>query len=144
MRDLIRREPRRMLQNLWDEFTDWADFFAPQSTREWGPAVDVKETDNRYVLEADLPGLTEDDVDVRIDGDTLILSSEKQEERKEEREGFLRKERFSRSFQRNFRLPEDVDIDNIDAKFEKGVLTLELPRTGERQSTSRKIDIKKS
>jgi HSP20 family molecular chaperone IbpA len=144
MGDLMRREPGRLFRDLWEDFLDRTDFTPTRRRQGWAPAVDVKETDKAYILEADLPGLTEKDVDVRVEGDTLTLSSQKEEERKEEREGYLRRERYSRAFQRSFRLPDDVDRDKIDAKFEKGVLTLNLPRTGEQKESVKKIEVKTS
>ena len=142
MGDLMRRGPDRLFRDLWDDFTDWFDWAPMRWRRGWAPAVDVKETDKAYILEADLPGLTEKDVDVRVEGNTLTLSSHKEEERKEEHEGYLRRERYSRSFRRSFRLPEDVDKDKINARFQKGVLTLTMPRTGEKREGGRSIEVK--
>jgi HSP20 family protein len=141
MGDLMNREPVRLFRDLWDDFTDWFDWSPSQRRRSWQPAVDVKETDKAYILEADLPGISEKDIEVRVEGDILTLTSQKKEERKEEQEGYLRRERYLRGFQRSFRLPEDVDIDKISAKFEKGVLTLTMPRTIKKRERGRKIEV---
>lgn len=143
MGDLMTREPGRLFRDLWEDFDNWLDWAPTRGRRRWTPAVDVKETDKSYVLEADLPGMSEKDVDVRVDGDTLILSSEKSEEKEDKDEGFLRKERTYHSFQRSFRLPQDVDKDKIDARFNNGVLTIDMPRTGEAgKERGRKIAVK--
>jgi HSP20 family protein len=92
------------------------------------PAVDVKSTGNRYIVEAELPGMTKKDVDVRIEEDRLVLSAEREEETEKKGEGYLRKERFSRSYRRTFRLPADVNRAKIDAAFDDGVLTVTLPK----------------
>jgi HSP20 family protein len=142
MSDLMIRDPSRLFRDLWGDLDTWFDWRPTRGDRRWMPAVDVKETDKTYVLEADLPGMTDRDVDVRIEGDTLTLSSHKEEEREDNREGYLRRERYSRRFQRSFRLPEDVDRDKIEAKFQNGVLTLNMPRTGASRERGRKIAIK--
>ncbi|MBD3292982.1 MAG: Hsp20 family protein [Armatimonadia bacterium] len=107
------------------------------------PAVDVKETDKAYLMEADLPGMSEKDVDIRVDGDTLTLASERSEEKEDKNAGYLRRERYWQSFRRSFRLPEDVQKDKIDARFHNGVLTIEMPRTGQsKKERGRRIQIK--
>lgn len=142
MGDLMFREPRQYLRDMWDEFMDLTDRTPAFARRTWSPAVDVKQTDKAYVLEADLPGMTEDDIDVRVESDRLVLSSSKEEEEKTEEEGYIRRERYQRTFNRTFRLPSDVNEEKIDATFRNGVLTITMPRSGspERES-GRKIKV---
>lgn len=104
------------------------------------PAVDVREEEDRYVLEAELPGLNEKDVDVKVEENLLSISSAKTEEKEEKRDGYLMRERRSSSFQRSFVLPRDVDKDNIHARFRNGLLILDLQKKPEVKPRS--IEIK--
>ena len=91
------------------------------------PRVDVKEEDNAYTLEMELPGHSEKDVDIELDHDNLTIAS-KSEEEKEAKEGkkakYILKERRSSSFERRFTLPADVDTESISANFKNGILTI--------------------
>ncbi|MCE5255882.1 MAG: Hsp20/alpha crystallin family protein [Spirochaetaceae bacterium] len=102
------------------------------------PAVDVRESDNSYAIEAELPGLTEKDVHLELKDGQLVLSTAKTESKdeKSEKEGknqnrWLRRERRSFKFSRSFVLPEDADTDKIEAKFRDGLLTINLPKKAE-------------
>lgn len=96
------------------------------------PAVDVREEDKRYLIEAELPGLTDKDVKLEVKNGVLTLSTAKKEE-KNDRDPknplkFLRRERREFAFQRSFELPEDVDAEHIDAQFKNGILSVALPK----------------
>ena len=104
------------------------------------PAVDVREEEGRYVLEAELPGLGEKDVEVKVEENLLTLSSAKSGEKEEKKDGYLMRERCSASFQRSFVLPGDVDRENIHARFRNGLLVLELNKKPEVKPKS--IEIK--
>jgi HSP20 family protein len=106
------------------------------------PAVDVVEDDSAYKITAELPGLSEKDIEVSLAGNTLVLKGEKQQEREEKDKNYHISERSYGSFQRLFRLPEGVDSDKVDANFAKGVLTITLPKTAEAKQQQRKIAIK--
>ncbi len=113
----------------------------------WGfesnyPKVDVREEKDGYVLEADLPGLSEKDIEVRVENNLLTISSSKKEEKEEKKNGYLMRERKAYSFTRSFTLPEDVSRENIAAQFKNGVLTLTLAKNPEAQP--KKIEIKGS
>jgi HSP20 family protein len=98
------------------------------------PAVDVRETDKAYVLEADLPGFEEKDVEVRLDNNALTIESKKEDEQKEAKNGsYMIQERRSSSFSRSFRLPENADPEGITASFKNGVLSLEIGKRAEAQ-----------
>ncbi len=104
------------------------------------PAVDVRELDDRYVLEAELPGMSEKDIDVKVEGNLLTISSVTNEEKDENLNGYMIRERHSNGFQRSFVLPKDVDATNISARFSNGLLTLDLQKTPE--GKPRSIEIK--
>ncbi|MBQ5907411.1 MAG: Hsp20/alpha crystallin family protein [Spirochaetia bacterium] len=100
------------------------------------PKVDVKETENAYSLDMELPGRTENDVNIELDHNTLTISSKK-EETTEKSEGteknnnsgkWLIRERRTSEFSRSFRLPEDVDNENVKATFKNGILNVMMPR----------------
>jgi len=104
------------------------------------PAVDIKEQEGKYLMEVELPGLTEKDVEVKVENNVLTVSSNKEEHTEEEKKGYIRKERTSYSFYRSFALPEGTDSNKIAAHFKNGVLNIEIPKTPE--SKPKKIVVK--
>lgn len=105
------------------------------------PKVDVYGTDKEYVIEADLPGVEEKDLSIELKDNVLILSAEKTHEEKSEDKGYYRVERSYGSYRRVLDIPDDADRDNINAKLNKGVLCITMPRTKTIESDSRKIAI---
>ena len=98
------------------------------------PSVDIKETEKTYVLEAELPGFEEKDIEVHLDSNTLTIESKKEEEKSEEKDGnYLMRERRSASFCRSFKLPENADPEGISASFKNGILSLEINKRAEAQ-----------
>ena len=108
------------------------------------PAIDVAETDNSFVVTAELPGLDEKDVDVSATGDMLVIKGEKRQEKEEKNKNYYVSERSYGEFQRSFTLPTGVDRSKITAEFAKGVLTVTLPKTAEAQKQQMKIEVKKA
>ena len=114
------------------------------STNTTVPAVNIRETADNYDVEVAAPGMTKDDFKVELDGNTLVISSEKKDEREQkEGERYTRQEFSYQSFQRSFQLHKDVvDIDKIEAKYENGVLHLMIPKKEEvKQKPPRMIQI---
>jgi HSP20 family protein len=109
----------------------------------WGnvPAVDVAEQEKEYLITAELPGIDEGDIELKLSGDTLMLKGEKTGEKEEKKKDYYLSERRYGSFQRTFRIPEGVDADKIQASFEKGVLTITLPKTTESLQKEKKIAV---
>jgi HSP20 family protein len=105
------------------------------------PAVDVVEKENEYQITAELPGLDEKDIEVNIADDVLSIRGEKKEGREEKAKNYHLSERRYGSFQRTFQLPSGIDADKIAAAFQKGVLTVTLPKTPEAQKKEKKIAI---
>src|SRR5947199_6804805 len=143
---LIRWEPVRELNTIQSEmnrlFNSFFESSSPAngtSLRRWIPAMDLVETDDDFVLRADLPGLTEDDVNIELEDNVLTLSGERKSEREEKNEGYYRVERASGSFQRSLTLPEGVDPEGIKADFDKGVLEVRIPKPQQRKP--RKVTI---
>ncbi|MBW8271148.1 Hsp20/alpha crystallin family protein [Caldovatus aquaticus] len=106
------------------------------------PAVDIVEDEKEYRITAELPGMDARDVELTLSDDMLTLRGEKKEEREEKTANYYLSERRFGSFQRSFPLPQGVDRDKIEAKFEKGVLTITLPKTPEAAARQKKIEIK--
>ncbi len=106
------------------------------------PAMDVTETEKGYKVVAELPGMDEKNIEVKIANGILTIKGEKQEEKEEEKQDFYVRERSFGSFERTFRVPEGVDLDKVDASFKKGVLTVTLPKTAEAQKAEKKITVK--
>jgi HSP20 family protein len=106
------------------------------------PAVDIIEDDAAYKVTAELPGMTEKEIEVVVSGDTLTLKGEKQAEKEQKEKNYYLSERSYGSFQRTFYVPEGVDRDKIAADFAKGVLTVTLPKTASAAKQQKKIEVK--
>ena len=104
------------------------------------PAVDIREEEERYVLEAELTGLTEEDFDVQVHGNLLTISSKTEKNNETKEEGYVLRERRAASFSRSFVLPKDVDREKIEATFKNGLLTLTLNKAAE--AKPRSIEVK--
>ncbi|WEX74517.1 Hsp20/alpha crystallin family protein [Sinorhizobium numidicum] len=102
--------------------------------------MNVSETEREFRVTAELPGVTEKDIDVSLDDDLLTIRGEKRMEKKEEQENFHFVERSFGSFQRTLRLPYAVDPDQVQARFDNGVLTVTMPKTAQ-QERARRIQI---
>ncbi|HEY7580840.1 MAG TPA: Hsp20/alpha crystallin family protein [Acetobacteraceae bacterium] len=106
------------------------------------PAVDITEDDAAYRLTAELPGMSEKEIEVVVSGDTLTLKGEKKQEKEQKEKNFYLSERSYGSFQRSFYVPEGVDRDKIGADFSKGVLTITLPKSARSVEQRKKIEVK--
>jgi HSP20 family protein len=106
------------------------------------PDVDIAEKADAYELVAELPGLDEKNIEVKVVDDSLTIKGEKEEEKKEEKKDYVLHERHFGAFERSFRVPEGVDTDKIEAQFRKGVLTVTLPKKPEAQKPTKKIEVK--
>jgi HSP20 family protein len=114
---------------------------SPLTTASFVPAVDVYEDDKKVVLKLEVPGIEEKDLDVRVENHTLTVKGERKFEKEEKEENFHRIERRYGSFYRAFSLPSTVDTENVDAKYENGVLKLELKKKPEAQPKQIKVNI---
>ncbi len=146
---------RREIDRLFDDF-DGGFFrspfrrsllnFAPFAGRQisWPtvPAVDFTDTEKAYEVTAELPGIDEKNVEVKVANGVLTIKGEKQEEKEEKKKDYYLRERNFGSFERAFQVPEGVDTDKIEASFKKGVLTVILPKKPEAQKTAKKIEVK--
>jgi HSP20 family protein len=137
---LVRWEPVRELSSLQNDmnrlfntFFDAPTAGAGNASRRWIPAMDLVETDDQFVLKADLPGLTDEDVHIDVEGDVLTVSGERRAEHEEKREGYVRVERSFGAFRRSLTLPEGVDPEAVSASFDRGVLEVRIPKPEQRK-----------
>ncbi len=108
------------------------------------PSIDVCETENEVVVEAELPGMDEKDVTVTLSGGILTLKGEKKSEREEKKDDYHLTERSYGSFQRSFRVPEAVDQEQVTASFDKGVLKVTMQKRPDAGPSEKRIPIGKS
>jgi HSP20 family protein len=106
--------------------------------------ADVSETESRYEISVELPGIDEKDIELSISDGLLTLKAEKKEEREEKKKNYHLTERSYGSITRSFRIPEGVATDKIKAAFSKGVLEVTLPKTKQAKARQRKIPVKAS
>jgi HSP20 family protein len=137
---LVRWEPVRELTSLQNEMNRLFNtvFDTPTTAnggtlRRWIPAMDLVETDDHFVLKADLPGLAEGDVSVEVEDNVLTVSGERKSEHEDKREGYVRVERSYGAFRRSLTLPDGIDPEAVTASFDKGVLEVRIPKPEERK-----------
>ena len=120
--------------------TDFFDFRTIPEQNHF-PKVDVTETKNEFSISAELPGMDDKDIDVTLGDGTLTLKGEKKVEKEDKQGEFYSRERSYGSFQRTFKVPETIDQNKINASFNKGILTVKLPKTLESRKEVKKIPI---
>jgi HSP20 family protein len=134
-RDVIKWEPFREVSRLRRDMDRlWEDFFGPTTRaprpwgEEWSPAVDVAETPEKVTVKAEIPGIDPHNINISLVGDLLTIKGEKKSEREETKENYHLVERSYGSFSRALRLPAAVDADQIEARYENGVLSVTCPK----------------
>ena len=125
-RGVFKADPFSILDRVFDN-----EYFPVVSARN--PVVDVREKDKRYLIEVELPGVSETDLKLELKNELLTLSTQRKEDgqTKDEAGKWIRRERRESYFSRSFELPEDADGEKIEAKFKDGLLTIELPKKPE-------------
>ena len=145
MNSLIRWEPFRGISTLQDQVNRLFDntFLgrSESSLASWAPAVDVHETENELVVTADIPGMNEKDLDVRVENNMLTISGERKTETNVKDDNYLRVERSYGSFSRSFSLPNTVNPEAIAAEYKNGVLTVKLPKRAEAKPRQVKVNV---
>jgi HSP20 family protein len=130
---VIRWEPAAEVNTIQNEMNRlFNTFFDPPAAngtaRRWMPAMDLVETGEAYVLRADLPGLSESDVDVQLQDSVLTISGERRADHETREQGYYRLERGFGSFSRSLTLPKGVKPDAVHAHFDRGVLEVTIPK----------------
>ena len=145
---------RQEINRMFDDFGwgSWPTFrrslfatepmFSRGLTRTNMLAVDVAESEKAYEVTAELPGIDEKNIEVKVANGILTMKGEKQEEKEEKEKNYYLQERHYGSFERSFEIPDGVDPDSIQATFKKGVLTVTLPKKVEAQKPAKKVEVK--
>ena len=115
--------------------------FHPDHRQNRFPKVDITETNNEFMISAELPGMCDKDIAILLDDGTLTLKGEKKIQKEDERGQSYSRERYYGAFQRSFKVPESIDQNKIDASFNKGLLTVKLPKIPELKKKVKKIAI---
>lgn len=150
IRDLIpwreRNDPlaglRQDMDSLLSEFSRSSGWPAAMAATRFLPTLDVSETVEGYRIVAELPGVEPKNVQVGLEGDALVISGEKHDEKEEKGREWYHRERSSGSFRRAVRLPVTVDASKAQATYDKGVLTVDVPKRAEASANRRQIEVK--
>jgi len=127
------------LQRLKRFFEDW-DLDLPAETVNF-PKIDIWEDEEKYVVEAELPGFDKKDIDINITDDILTIKASRKKEEEKKDKNYYYTERIYGEFVRSVRLPSEVDKKSIKAKYNNGVLELTLPKTKESKEKTTKIEV---
>jgi HSP20 family protein len=147
---LIRWEPVAELNTIQNEMNRLFNTFFDQpgqtgrgngTMRRWLPPMDLIETPDHYVLRADLPGLSDGDVNVHLEANVLTISGERKAEHEDQQEGYYRLERAFGAFSRSLTLPDGVDPDGIQAHFDRGVLEIRVPKPEQKKPKTVQITL---
>src|SRR5246127_2012692 len=147
---LIRWEPVAELNTIQNEMNRLFNTYFEQPnqtgrcgrmTRRWLPPMDPVETADHYVLRADLPGLSDGDVNVQLEDNVLTISGERKAEHEDQQEGYYRLERAFGAFGRTLTLPDGVDPDGIQAHFDRGVLEIRIPKPEQKKPKTVQITL---
>lgn len=136
-----------MRLRVWEPFRRVAPFYADfdklanEAEGTWHPSVDISENENAFVLKAELPGVSREDINIDINNKTLTLKGEKKFEEKTEKENYVRVERSYGSFSRTFALSDKVDTENVKASYKDGVLEVTLPKKEEAKPKEIKVEV---
>jgi HSP20 family protein len=142
---------RREMDRLFDDFDrGFLGFPFRRAVSEWeprwlsdmSPAVDIVEKGQAYEITAELPGLDQNNIELKVSNGTLTIKGEKREEIEEKKKNSYLSERHYGAFERSFQVPQDVDEAKIEASFSKGLLTVTLPKSAEAQKSAKTITVK--
>jgi HSP20 family protein len=109
---------------------------------DWSPRVDIAETDNEFIIKAEVPEIKKEDIKVTVDNGVLNIRGERKQEKEEKNKKFHRIERFYGSFSRTFTLPDNVDEKKIEASFKDGMLNLQIPKVEEVKPKAIEVKVK--
>ena len=129
----------RTYNSIFDNFfnTNLGDFIGSDNVSQ-SPSVNVLEEDKRFVVELAAPGMSRDDFEVTVEEDILTVSAKRKQEVEESKGNYMRKEFYYNEFSRSFRLPSEILSDDISASYNDGILSIEVPKDIDKQTTLRK------
>jgi HSP20 family protein len=138
----LQREMNRLFDNFWGAIEPrLSSLTGTAGMNLHSPSIDVHEADQAYRVTAELPGLNEEDVEINLRDNSLVISGEKKAEHEEKSEGRYYSERSYGRFQRVIPFAAEIDPDKVHATFQKGVLTVDLPKNAKAQGKARRIQI---
>ncbi|MEJ2544857.1 MAG: Hsp20/alpha crystallin family protein [Calditrichaceae bacterium] len=145
---LVKWAPRRV-DNIWNTGIDrWFDNFLNSDSRLSDdvttvyPVVNIEETENEYLISAELPGMEKKDIHISLENNVLAISGEKKSESKSDEKNYHRFERTYGKFYRSFELPHSINQDNIDAGYKNGILNISLPKAEEAKPKQIEVKVK--
>lgn len=139
----IQNEMNRMFDQFFTDDFPFSTRLVARPAMDFLPKLDISETETEYKVTAELPGMQEKDIQIRLEKDNLVLSGEKKSETEEKEKTYHRVERSYGSFERVIPFDTQLDEDKVSAVFKNGVLTITLPKAGDAIRKSRQIEIKK-
>lgn len=138
--DLRGNPLRNIEEHFWDEnFFNFPQSLDFQKNNKY-ISTDIRELENEYIIEAEIPGFSKDEIELSIDNGYLTISANRDERIEDKRKGYIRKERRYGHIHRSFKL-ENVKQENIEANFENGLLTIHLPKLNKQERKTKHIDI---
>lgn len=143
--NLIRWEPFREMEDMFRQYPPVLLSGLVRGNNEpstWRPVADISETDQEYLVKAELPGVSKEDVKIALQDGVLTISGERKVEQEQTDENRIRIERFYGSFSRSFALPDNIDTANIRAESKDGVLLVHIPKKAPAKPKSVTIDVK--
>ncbi|MFT7154501.1 MAG: HSP20 family protein [Alteromonas macleodii] len=120
------RKPNTAFPSMFDEF--WKDWQGVNYNSDWVPAANIKEEDAKYFVELSAPEYNKENINVSVEDDTLTITGELETENETKKEKYVKREFRSGNFKRSFNLNGMVNLEKIDAKYEDGILKIELPK----------------
>ena len=144
--NLINWKPRavssnRTLPNIFERMLD-DDFFFEYDNNDFRPSVGINESNDTFMISADLPGIKKSDIEVKVEENTLILNASRHLDKSDNNEKFHYNERRFGTFSRSFKLPKSVKEEKITAKFDNGVLSIVIPKAEDAIKSNRLIAVK--
>jgi HSP20 family protein len=138
----FRKRAQDMRNEIWDSFSDFFNdnFFAPARSDTYQFRTDIKDCGDHYVIEAELPGFGKEDIKVAYEQNYLTISAKRENISKDEKDNFIRQERYFGEFFRRFYV-EDIEGQTIDATFSNGILTLNCPKRTITETDKKTIQI---
>ena len=128
-----------IFDDLFNELYSLPTSFLSKSGVDLSPRIDISETDAAYKIEAELPGINQKEIDVKIDNNILTIKGKKEDIKEEKEKNYHLRERYYGAFQRSISLPNNIEPEKIKASFENGVLNISVPKNDKR--TPKKIEI---
>ena len=133
---------QKRMNELFESAMARTNFETREGFDAWTPVCDVYEAEGALVLDLELPGMVQNEIDLRLDGDELVVEGERKMEREQSGEQYHRVERSYGRFARRFRIPSTVDRDSVRASYRDGLLRVDLPQKGEGPSDSIQLSIR--